>query len=267
VVTAAGDRQARRFLRSTGLPLVLVGGYQLYALRGHNLYFPPLGEIASAFGQTWLGPGFTQDVLPSLVNLAVGYGLGVTLGVLCGIGLGSARVAFAMLSPVVSFVLTLPPVALLPLFVTALGVGPSMQVGVIVFGVFFVMLVTTANALRGVDPHVRDMATSFGIKGPRRLAGVLLPAMAAPLLGGLRASLSLAVLVMVVSELVGASHGIGAATLLAQQSFEYAQMWSGMVLLAALGIGLNAGFSALERPVLRRRGLLAAPHHESEPTR
>lgn len=57
---------------------------------------------------------------------------------------------------------------------------------------------------------------------------------------------------MIVSELVGVARGIGVATLTAQQSFEYPQMWAGMVLLAVLGYGLNRLFTLVERPLLKR---------------
>lgn len=245
-----------RIAWSLPLPLLLLAGYQVAAVRQQSLYFPPLGDIARAFRSSWLGIGFTQDVVPSLINLAAGYTVGVATGLVAGIALGRLRPVHAALSPVVSFTLTLPPVALLPIFIAALGVGRTMQVCVIAFGVFFLVAVATADALRGTEPVLLDMASVFGIRRSLLLLRVLLPAATPHLLGALRAALSLAVLVMVVSELFGAAHGIGAATLLAQQSFLYPQMWAGMVLVAILGIALNGLFSLAERPALRRSGLL-----------
>jgi ABC-type nitrate/sulfonate/bicarbonate transport system permease component len=164
--------------------------------------------------------------------------------------------------PVIAFSLTLPPVALLPLFIVAFGIGPELQIGIIVFAVFFTIAVNTVVGLRSVDPTLHDMASSFRISGVRRLTNVLLPAAAPQILAAARSALSVALLVMVVSELVGASRGIGAATFVAQQSFQYPQMWAGMVLLAFLGYGLNRLFTVVERPLLRRLGVTAEDHQE-----
>lgn len=249
-------RAASRTATSLVVPVVAVLAYQRWAAGAQDLYFPPLPEIATAFRETWLGEGFRTDVLPSLRNLALGYAGGVLLGLGLGIALGLMPRLRRAAQPVVSFVLTLPPVALLPLFLLALGVGPTLQIGVIVFGVLFVVLVATADALRDADPLLGEVCAVYRIRGVRRIAQVLLPAGAPRILAAMRVSLSLAVLIMVVSELIGASRGIGAVTLLAQQSFMYAQMWAGMVLMAALGIVLNVAFTLAERPFLRRAGLL-----------
>jgi ABC-type nitrate/sulfonate/bicarbonate transport system permease component len=237
------------------LPVVLIAVYQWWASGADDPYFPPIGEIAAAFREMWIGDGFTQHVLPSLWNLARGYVAGVAAGIVGGVVIGRVPALWQAFAPAISFVLTLPPVALLPLFIVAFGIGSALQVGIIIFAVVFTVLVNTAVALRDVDPTLHDMAASFRIGGVRRLCAVLLPAAAPQILAAARSSLSVALLVMVVSELVGASRGIGAATLVAQQSFEYPEMWAGMVLLAILGYSLNRLFTVCERPLLRRLGV------------
>jgi sulfonate transport system permease protein len=234
------------------LPAALIGGYQLWASRAKNLYFPTIGTIARAFKRMWWGDGFRDNIIPSLTNLAKGYLGGVILGLLAGIVLWRVPILRRALAPVISFVLTLPPVALIPLFIVAFSLGETLQVGIILYAVFFNIAVTTADAMRAVDPSLSDTAASFQIKGWRRLVQVMLPAATPTILGAARASLSIALLVMIVSELVGAARGIGVATLTAQQSFEYPQMWAGMVLLAVLGYGLNRLFTLIERPLLKR---------------
>lgn len=238
------------------LPIGLLVAYQLWSLGAQNPYFPTLGQMADSFRDTWIGPGFATHVLPSLGNLARGYLLGLSVGVLAGVALGRLPALRRAAAPVVSFILTIPPVALLPLFLIVLGVGPQLQVGVIAVSVFFYVLVTTADAVRGIEPVLLDVAAIYRLRGWTRLTRVFIPAALPQILSAARVTLSLAVLVMVVSEMVGASRGIGAVTLLAQQSFAYRQMWAGMILLAILGIGLNALFSLLERLVLTRAGYI-----------
>jgi sulfonate transport system permease protein len=105
------------------LPGGLIVGYQLWAARAQNPYFPTLGEIAGEFRATWLGPGFTENVLPSLWNLTRGYLIGLLAGVAGGVLLGRARMLRGLLGPLVGFCLTLPAVALLPIFVVVLGIA------------------------------------------------------------------------------------------------------------------------------------------------
>lgn len=250
----AGVRTTVSWTWSLILPVALIVGYQVWSSAAGNPYFPTLPEMGTAFLETWAGDGLTTHVLPSLANLARGYLLGLLLGVLCGVALGRlARVRQAV-NPVVAFILTIPTVALLPIFLIVFGVGPQLQVGVIVVAVLFYVMVTTADAIRGIEPMLLDTADSFHIRGWRRLVLVLVPSAVPAILSAARVTLSISVLVMVVSEMVGASRGIGAVTLLAQQSFAYDQMWAGMLLLALLGIGLNAAFSRVERTVLARAG-------------
>jgi ABC-type nitrate/sulfonate/bicarbonate transport system permease component len=234
------------------VPVALVAAYQWWAARGKNPYFPTVGRIASAFRKMWFGDGFRDDVLPSLSNLAKGYLGGLVLGIAAGVVLWRVPLLRRALSPVISFVLTLPPVALVPLFIVAFSIGTALQVGIILYAAFFAVAVTTADALRSVDHQLVDMAASFRVRGWRRLVHVMLPAAAPAILGVARSTLGVSLLVMIVSELVGASQGIGVATLTAQQSFQYPEMWAGMVLLAVLGYLLNRLFSLVERPILRR---------------
>ena len=237
------------------LPIGLLVTYQLWASANQDPYFPPIPEIVEAFEANWLGEGFADNVVPSLSNLFRGYFLGVALGLAGGVVLGQVAILRRAFGPVFGFLLAVPPVALLPLFLLVLGVGSQMQVGVIVFSTGIYMLTCTADGIRGVDPTLGEVSRVYGVKGARKLFLVTLPAASPQILAAARVSVSFAVLVMVVSEMVGASKGIGAITLLAQQSFAYEQMWAGMVLVALLGIGLNALFGYGERTLLSRAGL------------
>jgi ABC-type nitrate/sulfonate/bicarbonate transport system permease component len=240
----------RRLVTPLVLPVLLLVAYHWWASSAANPYFPTLPAIVTASADAWWGEGWSRHVVPSLRNLFAGFGLGTLIGVALGTLLGRVPVLQAATGPAIGFLLAIPPVALLPVFLLALGVGARLQIGVIVFAVALYLTVCTADAVRAIEPVVLDVCAVYRVRGPRRWVVVLLPAVLPQLLAALRVALSLAVLVMVVSEFVGASRGIGAYTLLAQQSFAYRQMWAGMVLVAALGVSLNALFSVLERTLL-----------------
>lgn len=236
------------------VPALLVGAYVLEAASG-NQYFPTIGAVADATRTLWFGKGFSQNVVPSLSNFAVGYAVGLVAGAVVGVVLGEIRALRDIVWPVVSFALTLPPVVLLPLLILVMGIGPTVQRTVIAFAVFILAVVNTTDGVRSNDMAHRDLASAYRVGGLRRIFCIVVPGAIAHMLAAARVGLSVALLLMVVGEMLGASHGIGAAILLAQDEFSYSQLWSGVVLLALLGIIFNFVFVALENRLLRVLGL------------
>ena len=242
------------------LPVTLIVGYFFWTESGHQMYFPPISEVVSSFIDRWTGDQFTENVVPSLTNLSLGFSVGFTLGIALGIAVGRVPWLRHFVTPIVAFNLTLPPVALLPLFLIVLGIGQQLQVGIIAFSVFFYVFVTTADAIRSIDPIVLDVGAVYRLSPARRLVSIYIPSAVPAIIAAARVTLATGLLVMVVSEMVGASRGIGAVILLAQQSFAYDDLWAGMVLVAGLGIALNVVFEFVERVILELTGYI--PVHQ-----
>ncbi|GAA3754042.1 ABC transporter permease [Microbacterium kribbense] len=233
------------------LPVALVVIWWFWSAASTNMYFPPLGDILDSFGRTWFGDGFLQHVVPSLRNLIIGYMIGSVIGIVLGVAIGRVGWLRWLMTPIVEYARALPPPALLPFAILLLGIGPEMQVGIIVFGVVFVVLLNTIDGTRGVEPTLDDVATVYQIPRRYRLTEMLLPAASPQIVAGLRTGISLAVILMVVSEMTAATQGIGFFTLQAQQNFNFTDMWSGMVLLAVIGVLANLLFAwFVERPLL-----------------
>jgi ABC-type nitrate/sulfonate/bicarbonate transport system permease component len=111
----------------------------------------------------------------------------------------------------------------------------------------------------GVDPTLRETARVYDIGPVDRVLRVTLPAAAPQIFAGMRTALSLALILMVISEMVASTNGIGYFVLQAQRSFAIPEMWSGILLLGILGYVLNAIFLLVERRVLRwHRGARAS---------
>lgn len=236
------------------LPVLIVVAYQVATVVTPSPFTPGIPQILDAFGRTWLGDGFARNVVPSLSNLAAGYLIGLTLGIAGGVLLGRLRIFSYTFTPVIAFLITIPGVAILPIFLFIFGIGPQMQTAVIAFAATGGMTLNTAAAVRAVEPTLEDVARVYRFGAARRAFQVFLPAALTRILASARVALAIAILVMVVSEMVGAGRGIGAVTLEAQQGFDYATMWSGMLLVSLLGVGLNYLFTLLERVVARATG-------------
>ncbi len=131
-----------------------------------------------------------------------------------------------------------------------IGVGNSMKVLIIAFVCLWPVLLNTIDGITGIDPTLNDTARVYGVRGLTRLRLVVLPAAGPQIFAGMRTSLSLAVILMVISEMVASTNGIGFFVLQSQRSFAIPEMWSGILLLGILGYVLNVIFILVERRVL-----------------
>lgn len=232
------------------LPVALITAWWVWSVRADALFYPPLPQVLEVFADTWFGSGFTEHVLPSLRDLGVGYTIGVVLGVAGGVLLGQVTWLRLATWPVLEFARALPPPAILPFAILLLGVGPQMKMGVIVLGVVFPVLMNTIDGVRSLEPTLKEMARVYRLTWQYRLGVLLLPAASPRIIAGARTSLSIGVLLMVVSEMVASTHGIGFFTLHAQRTFAFTEMWAGMIFLGLLGYLLNLAFGVVERRVL-----------------
>jgi ABC-type nitrate/sulfonate/bicarbonate transport system permease component len=126
-----------------------------------------------------------------------------------------------------------------------------MQVATIVFGALWPVLLNAVDGARSLDRVQEETVRSLRTPLAYRIMFVVLPAALPKIFAGLRLSLSIAVLLMVVSELVGAANGIGYQLLLAQRQFDFPVMWAWIALLGLLGFGFNTLLLIAERRVLR----------------
>jgi ABC-type nitrate/sulfonate/bicarbonate transport system permease component len=259
-------RRIGGYALEAAVPVTVLLAWGVWSAGADNFFFPPLLDILRTFRETWLFARFPTDALPSLERMALGYGLALVLGIGGGLLLGSSRMVRDLVQPIVEFVRAIPPPLLIPVAVLAVGIGPAMKIVVIAAGCVWPILLNTIDGVRGVDPTLRDTARVYGLRGRDRLLGVVLPAASPRIFAGMRTALSLALILMVISEMEASTNGIGFFVLQSQRSFDIPEMWSGILLLGLLGYLINAGFMLVERYVLRwHRGAQASALAEPAP--
>ncbi len=218
-----------------------------------SIFFPLPTEILPSVWTDWLADGdaWTDNIIPSLVRMFYGFLLAAVGSILLGLAIGRSKVVGEFVEPIIHFVRAIPPPALLPLFLVLLGIGDLQKVVLIAVGVFPPILLNTIDGVRSVEQLHLDTASAYQIPRPQRVLRVILPSAAPKIFAGLRISLSVAVILMVISELFAATDGIGFRIVQASRNFSYVELWSGIVVLGLLGILLNAGLGLLEMRVLR----------------
>jgi ABC-type nitrate/sulfonate/bicarbonate transport system permease component len=232
------------------VPLLVIALIWVWSAGSDVYYYPPLSDILKTFRDTWVFERVGSDVVPSLVRLFIGYFIAVAVGVGGGIALGLSPVLRRVAAPIVEFLRAIPAPALLPFALLVLGVGNDSKIFVIAFVCLWPILLNAVDGVSGVDPTLVDTGRVYRITPADRLRHVVLPAAAPQIFAGMRTSLSLALILMVISEMVASSNGIGYFVLQSQRSFAIPEMWSGIILLGLLGYLFNAVFLLVERRAL-----------------
>lgn len=241
------------------VPVVVLVLWGVWSAGANSFYFPPLTEILRTFADTWLFERVESDMLPSLGRLFGGYFLAIAVAVAVGIPLGLSHNARRAASPIVEFLRAIPPPALIPFAIIVIGVGNGMKIFIIAFVCIWPVLLNTIDGIAGIDPTLKDTTRIYGVRGLDRLRKVVLPAASPQIFAGMRTSLSVALILMVISEMIASTNGIGFFVLESQRLFAIPEMWSGIVLLGLLGYILNGAFLLVERRVLAwHRGARAA---------
>ena len=236
----------RRAVATLALPVVLFGLWWVLSADSTSFYFPPLPVILEALVEEWFGPRLLDDVVPSLARLAAGFGVAAVFAITLGVLIGTYKGLRDLLEPVLEFFRAIPPPVLVPIFILVFGIDDAMKVIVIAFGCMWPILLNTAEGVRAVDGVLSDTARTYRITGSARLRHLVLPGASPQIFAGLRQGLSVAIILMVISELFAASNGLGFAIVQFQRSFAIPEMWGGMIVLGLLGVLLSVLFRIVE---------------------
>ena len=139
---------------------------------------------------------------------------------------------------------------LIPILFLFAGIGDTAKIIVIVFGAMWPVLLNTVEGVRATDSTLADTCRSYGITGTARLRHLVLRSASPQIVTGMRQALSIAVILMVISEMFASDNGIGYAVLDFQRSFAIPEMWSGILLLGILGVVLSVLFRVFEQRTL-----------------
>ena len=216
-----------------------------------NFFVPTPGRLVNKFGEVWFSQRFFTDVLPSIGRLVVGVAAAIVIGVVGGVLIGSVRWLRALLEPTLEFFRAIPPPVLVPVLMLLMGITDSMKIVVIISGCVWPVLLNTIEGVRAVDPVLSDSTHTYGIDGWARVRYLVLPSASPQIMAGVRQSMSLGLILMVISEMFASTTGLGFTIVQFQRSFAIPEMWSGIVVLGLLGVGMSFIFQWAERNILR----------------
>jgi len=236
-------------------PLVLIAAWQIAGVTG---LLPP-DKLSSPWTVLQAGievarSGELGDAFAvSLGRVGAGFALGAVAGVLLGIVSGLSRWGEALVDPPVQMLRTLPFLGLIPLFILWFGIGEETKIVLVALGVAFPLYLNVHSGIRGTEATLVEASRALGFSRAERLWHVVLPGALPQTLVGLRQSLGLAWLALIVGETVNADAGVGYLINNAREFLRTDVVVVGLILYALLGLATDALVRLLERKALRWR--------------
>jgi ABC-type nitrate/sulfonate/bicarbonate transport system permease component len=218
-----------------------------------TLFLPSPVSIAIALYHLTVSGELWKHLSASLGRLAVGWIVGTVFGIGLGLAIGLSSLWRSPGMAVVSALFPIPKIALVPLFIIWFGIGEGSKIATLAFGVFFPTVIATAGGVDGVPRSLIRMAQSFGLSHAAIVGKIVLPASLPAILNGFRVTSSIAIVLLVAAEMIGAERGIGAFVLSAGNLYDTDDLLAGIVVLSLLGLSVSWLIGRAEKLLLAWR--------------
>ena len=214
--------------------------------------FPSMTQTASALWDQASTATLWTAIGQTLEGWAIGLAIGTAAALAIGTLIALNQFAYRSVIGVIEFFKAIPVIAILPIGLVLWGATLTMKFALVAFAVFWPLVIQVCYGVRSVDPVVRDTATVLRLRGPRRFVTVIVPSAAPYVATGLRVAAAVALVVAIITELIGGGTGIGERILLAENAgpAAYPVMYAYIVVAGLLGVLLAGAFTVAERYAL-----------------
>jgi NitT/TauT family transport system permease protein len=191
-------------------------------------------------------PAIWPHAVQTLYETLVAFGFGIVLGVALGVLVGSSRLAYDVTYPLLIGFSSIPKVAVVPIFVLWFGAGTVPAILTAITLSFFPIVVNVATGLATTEPELEDVMKAMKATKLDILFNVGLPRTMPYFFASLKVAVTQAFVGTVIAETVASNRGIGNLMMIASSSFDVPLVFAGLLILAALGVGLYVIFSLIE---------------------
>ena len=234
---------------------LVIGLWQLAGSAGwvNPLFLPAPSAILRAIYHLALSGALWQHLSYSIMRIGAGWVLGTVAGVVVGFAIGLSGLARGVGLTFISALFPIPKIALLPLLILWLGIGEQPKIATIALGVFFSTAISVYSGVDAVPRNLIRMAQSFNVPFHRIVRRVIWPGALPSILAGFRITASVALLLVVSAEMIGAEYGIGAFVLQAGNLMQTDQLLAGVVIMSLFGLAVGRLINMLEAKLLHWR--------------
>ncbi|WP_456866584.1 ABC transporter permease [Bradyrhizobium sp. USDA 4503] len=234
---------------------LVIAVWQLAGSAGwvNPLFLPAPSAIAFAIYKLAMSGALWQHLSWSIMRIGTGWIIGTAAGVVVGFAIGLSTMARGVGITFISALFPIPKIALLPLLILWLGIGEEPKIATIALGVFFSTAISVYSGVDAVPRNLIRMAQSFNVPFHAIVRRVIWPGALPSILAGFRITASVALLLVVSAEMIGAQYGIGAFVLQAGNLMQTDQLLAGVVILSLFGLAVGKLITLLETRLLHWR--------------
>ena len=240
-------RRAAPFLACIGLLLV----WQLASLALNNDSFPTAVQAIRAIPVILGDKDSLVNFAASLRRMAIGFGVAVAMSIPLGLLMGRSRAVASFFNPLLMVIYPVPKAALMPIIMLWLGVGDLSKTLVIFLGVSLPVIYHSFEGAKAVEEKMLWSGAAMGLSAVQRLVRIVLPAALPEILTGCRTGLVLALITMITSEMIARQSGAGNILFNALDMGQYDTVFAMIIIVGAMGIGLDALFERLRARLVR----------------
>jgi NitT/TauT family transport system permease protein len=240
-------RRAAPFLACIGLLLV----WQLASLALNNDSFPTALEAIRAIPAILEDKDSLVNFAASLRRMAIGFSIAVAMSIPLGLLMGRSRAIASFFNPLLMVIYPVPKAALMPIIMLWLGVGDLSKTLVIFLGVSLPVIYHSFEGAKAVEEKMLWSGAAMGLSSAQRLVRIVLPAALPEILTGCRTGLVLALITMITSEMIARQSGAGNILFNALDMGQYDTVFAMIIIVGAMGIGLDALFERLRARLVR----------------
>jgi sulfonate transport system permease protein len=199
--------------------------------------------------------GFTDGdlmakVAGTLQHMVIGWLVASLVGIALGALIGSSPRVRAYVTPTLEFLRPLPVSAIIPVAIAFFGLSQTMTLFVIAFGAVWPMLLSTVHGFAAVEPRLYEVARSLHLSRMAVIFKIGLPSASPDILAGMRISVTVALILSVVCEMLAGLDGLGHWILLSARAFRSADLFAGVILLGVIGYVTALAVAQVERRLL-----------------
>lgn len=216
-----------------------------------SFLFPPLSGVIQALVELVTGDDLIGALAYSLTSFLIGYGICLVVGIVLGVAMGVSRSVRLVFGTYLELLMSIPPIAFVPLILIWLGPSRPAQVIVIVTFSLPALVVNIEKGIRTVEPGFIEMARSFGYSGLHLIRSVVFPGGLPLILAGIRISTARAVKGMVTAEVLIAATGLGGMLDVYGDRLDGAKVYAIIVALLIVAVALSEAVRRSEKRLLR----------------
>jgi NitT/TauT family transport system permease protein len=231
--------------------LGLLAIWQLAALILSTDSFPTALEALRAIPSILGDKESLINILASIRRMAIGFGVAIMVSIPLGLMMGRSRGVASFFNPLLMVTYPVPKAALMPIIMLWLGVGELAKMLVIFLGVSLPVIYHSFQGAKAVEEKMLWSGAAMGLSAMQRMTRIVLPASLPEILTGCRTGLVLALITMVTSEMIARQSGAGNILFNSLDMGQYDTVYAMIVIIGAMGIGLDAAFEKLRSRLVR----------------